>query len=94
MSKKSNSLFYIKNIVIFAQSNSDFGRTSKIEHEIHTGNSTAVRQAIVGSLPIISRRCRSFCILSSMKEYFNPLKVLGLHQLCSFGRKTIVSGFA
>ena len=31
---------------VFAQSSSDFGRTSKLEHEIHTGDSTPVRQAV------------------------------------------------
>ena len=31
---------------VFAQSSSDFGRISNLEHEIHTGNSTAVKQAI------------------------------------------------
>ena len=31
---------------VFAQSSSNFGRTSKLEHEIHTGDSTPVRQAV------------------------------------------------
>ena len=31
---------------VSAQSSSDFGRTSKLEHEIHTGDSTPVRQAV------------------------------------------------
>ena len=53
---------------VFAQSSSDFERTSKLEHEIHTGDSTPVRQAVHRLSPHCSKRCRSFCILCSMKE--------------------------
>ena len=48
---------------VFAQFSSDFGRTSKLEHEYTLVTALQLRTFFVDSLPIIVRRCRSFCIL-------------------------------
>ena len=49
--KKGTFVLFKQYSDVFAQSSSDFGRISNLEHEIHTGNSTAVKQAICSLSP-------------------------------------------
>ena len=91
-SKKTNSVFYLENTVMFPISPVlILGELVSLSVKYTLVTALQLGRLFVGSLPIIGRRCRRFGILRSIKELSNPLKALGLHKLCLFGTKTIVS---
>ena len=74
-SKKSNSLFYLRKYSdVFAQTSSDFGRTSKLEHEIHTDNSTPVRQALCRLSPHHRQEVQKLLLTILNEEVVQPSK--------------------